>query len=147
MRDGRGRRWANFRAWLGTAALDADLGAIYFEDVKAHGPGAVLAAHVYGGFLAHLELFAEMNRIPMVGVGVGQVKKHWTGKGNALKADMIRVAKERGFSPKDDNEADALALLDYALCDQGEPTKTAIEVVAHRPPVLREWVDPFKAAP
>ena len=127
VREGAGQRWIKFRRFLAETAAEADLGAIYFEDVKAHGQGAVLAAHVYGGFLAHLELWAELNRIPLHGIGVGTVKKHWTGKGNAKKSDMLRVARERGLRPVDDNEADALALLDYALCDQGEHTPTPIE--------------------
>lgn len=42
------------------------------------------------------------------------LKKSFTGSGNATKADMIATAKLRGFDPKTDDEADAIALLCYA---------------------------------
>ena len=46
---------------------------------------------------------------------MGTIKKHATGKGNAGKGDMIAAAILRGHDPEDDNEADALALLDWAI--------------------------------
>ena len=49
------------------------------------------------------------------GVPVGTIKRHATGKGNAPKAAMIAAAHGRGFSPADDNEADAIAILFWAL--------------------------------
>lgn len=128
-RDGAGQRWLRFCRFLGELSRDADLGVVYFEDVKRHPPGQVIAAHVYGGFLAHLEVWSETRNVPMRGVGVGVVKKHWTGKGNAVKADMLRVARERGLRPADDNEADALAILDLALCLEGQTTPTTIEII------------------
>ena len=45
---------------------------------------------------------------------MGTIKKHATGTGNAGKAEMI-AARVRGFNPQDDNEADALALLAWAV--------------------------------
>jgi hypothetical protein len=50
-----------------------------------------------------------------VGLPVGAIKKNATGKGNATKAEMIAYAKLQGFTPVDDNEADALAILFLAL--------------------------------
>ena len=41
--------------------------------------------------------------------------KHATGKGNATKEAMERSARERGWTPIDDNEADALWILDWAM--------------------------------
>ncbi|GAB6050818.1 hypothetical protein JCM16106_16670 [Hydrogenophilus islandicus] len=35
------------------------------------------------------------------------------------KAEMIAAAKARGFDPVDDNHADALALLDWAMAQGG----------------------------
>lgn len=34
-----------------------------------------------------------------------------TGSGNASKAAVIAAVQRQGFAPKDDNEADAIALL------------------------------------
>lgn len=113
-----GQRWLKFRAFLTEIGRSSgDLHAVYYEDVKNH--AGVLASHIYGGFLAHLQYWCEMNRIPCKPVGVGQIKKHWTGKGNAKKDEMIAEAERRGFRPVDDNHADALALLDLAREKEG----------------------------
>lgn len=77
------------------------------------------AAHAYGGFMAHLTAWCEHHQIPYQGVPVGTIKKHATGKGNASKAEMIAAAQARGFTPADDNHADALALLDWAMAQGG----------------------------
>ena len=42
-----------------------------------------------------------------------------TGKGNADKQAMIAAVRERGFEPADDNEADAIAILLWALETKG----------------------------
>ena len=46
---------------------------------------------------------------------VGRIKKHATGKGNAGKGEVIASVTARGHAPSDDNEADALALLHWAI--------------------------------
>jgi Holliday junction resolvasome RuvABC endonuclease subunit len=48
-------------------------------------------------------------------VPVGTIKRHATGRGNADKDAVIAAVRALGFDPVDDNEADALALLDWAL--------------------------------
>lgn len=115
---GYGQRWLAFRQWLGdTGRTAGEVHAVYYEDVKRH--EGILAAHAYGGFLAMLEAWCATNRIPLHPVGVGEVKKHWTGKGNANKEAMIAAAHEKGFRPVDDNHADALAILSYAREQEG----------------------------
>ena len=57
--------------------------------------------------------------MPYQGVPVGTIKRHATGKGNAPKEAMIAAARGRGFSPADDNEADAIALLLWAVETSG----------------------------
>jgi len=69
--------------------------------------------------MAVLTAWAEMRGVPYQGVPVGTIKKSATGKGNASKAMMIEAARKRGFFPKDDNEADAIAILLWALKTQG----------------------------
>ena len=66
-------------------------------------------------FPGHLTAWCEHHHIPYQGVPVGTIKKHATGKGNAGKDEMIAAAQARGHAPADDNEADALALLHWAL--------------------------------
>jgi hypothetical protein len=112
--EGGGMVYLRFRAWLQEVDETAGgIGAVYFEEVRFH--AGVTAAHVHGGFLAHLTAWAEMNRIPYRGVPVGTIKRHITGKGNASKEEVIAAVRALGFDPTDDNEADAIALLDWAL--------------------------------
>ena len=112
---GPGKRWLAFREFLTARAREAgSIQAVYYEDVKQ--PFASnLAARAYCGLLAVLELWCAANNIPLYGIGVGTIKKHATGRGNAKKPEMIAAAKARGIAAKDDNEADAVALLAYAL--------------------------------
>ncbi len=69
------------------------------------------ASHIYGGFLATLTAWCEHHQIPYEGIPVGIIKKATTGKGNASKEEMIKAVCAKGHTPKDDNEADALAIL------------------------------------
>ena len=111
--EGPGQRWLKFNAWLGERArLAGDIHAIYYELVLRH--TAVQAAHVYGGFEAHLQAWADRNQIRLVGVPVPVIKKSATGKGNADKTAMVQAMASRGYRVVDDNHADALALLEYA---------------------------------
>ena len=73
------------------------------------------AAHAYGGFLATLTAWCEHHQIPYSGVPVGTIKKHATGKGNADKQAMVEAARRIGHHPQDDNEADAIMLLMWAI--------------------------------
>ena len=113
--EGGGMRFLKFKRWLsdmsycGTYPIDA----VYFEEVRRH--AGVDAAHAYGGFMAHLTAWCEHHQIPYQGVPVGTIKKSWTGRGNANKSAMIAKARWLGHSPIDDNETDALALLDWAM--------------------------------
>lgn len=114
--EGGGMQWLRFRKWL-TEMHDehGPIEAVYFEEVHRH--AGTIAAHVYGGFLAHLTAWCEgrQPKVPYQGIPVGTIKKAWTGKGNANKDAMIAEAKARGFNPKTDNDADALALLHCVL--------------------------------
>jgi hypothetical protein len=112
--EGGGMPFLKFKRWL-TEMKNTSGGfdAVYFEEVRNH--AGIDAAHKYGGFLAHLTSWCELQQIPYQGVPVGTIKKHVTGKGNASKAEVIAAVKAKGFNLKDDNEADSLALLDLVL--------------------------------
>lgn len=106
--EGGGMRYLRFTRWLDEMAFEG-LSGVWFEEVRRH--AGTDAAHVYGGLMATLTAWCELRGIPYEGVPVGTIKRHATGKGNANKDAMIAAAIARGFAPKDDNEADALALL------------------------------------
>lgn len=115
--EGGGMRYLRFKRWLTEVKQSTDmLGAVFFEEVRRH--AGVDAAHAYGGFMAHLTAWCEHHQIPYQGVPVGTIKRHATGKGNAGKQDVIAAVRSRGYQPADDNEADALALLHWALDTQ-----------------------------
>ncbi len=115
--EGGGMRYLRFKRWLGELRqLATDIHSIYFEEVRRH--AGVDAAHVYGGLLATLTAWCEHHNLPYQGVPVGTIKRHATGKGNAGKDEVIQAMRSLGHSVKDDNEADALALLHWALDNQ-----------------------------
>ena len=116
--EGGGMRYLRFKRWLTDIKQCADgINWVVFEEVRKH--AGVDAAHAYGGFMAHLTAWCEHHQIPYQGVPVGTIKKHATGRGNAGKIEMIAAAKARGIEPVDDNHADALALLDWAMAQGG----------------------------
>lgn len=107
--EGGGMRFVRFEQQLDTLAKDTDVKLVAFEEVHRH--RGTDAAHIYGGLLAVLCAWCEKRKIPYHGVGVGTIKKHVTGKGNADKPQMIAAVRKHGFEPEDDNEADAIALM------------------------------------
>jgi len=113
--DGGGIRYLRFRGWLDGNVNDAAV--VHFEEVRRH--AGTDAAHVYGGLLATLTAWCEQHGVAYQGVPVGTIKRFIAGKGNADKAAVIAAIRDRGFNPTDDNEADAIAILLWAVETQG----------------------------
>lgn len=115
--EGGGMRFLRFKRWLSELKdMAADIHAVYFEEVRRH--AGVDAAHVYGGLMATLTSWCEHHKVPYQGVPVGTIKKHATGKGNAGKQEVIAAMRALGHPVTDDNEADALAILHWAIDTQ-----------------------------
>jgi crossover junction endodeoxyribonuclease RuvC len=115
---GGGVRFLRFKHWLTELKHDAGgLDLVVYEQVRRH--AGVDASHAYGGWLATLTAWCEHHGIPYEGVPVGTIKRHIAGKGNADKRAVIEAVRARGFNPADDNEADALAILLWAIDTQG----------------------------
>lgn len=115
--EGGGMRYLRFSRWLTELHDLAPFDAVYFEEVRRH--NSTDAAHVYGGLMATLTSWCETREIPYEGVPVGTIKKHVTGKGNASKDAVIEAIRAAGHAPTDENEADALALLTWAIDTDG----------------------------
>jgi Holliday junction resolvasome RuvABC endonuclease subunit len=112
--EGGGMRYLRFCRWLAEITdLAGGLGRIVFEEVRSH--AGTDAAHIYGGFLGQLTAWCEERAVPYEGVPVGTIKRHATGRGNADKQAVLAAVTARGYRPADDNEADALALLLWAI--------------------------------
>jgi hypothetical protein len=80
------------------------------EELPSSGPGTILA----------LDLATKTGWA--LRLANGQIisdKRHIAGKGNADKQAVIAAVRERGFSPSDDNEADAIAILLWAIDTHG----------------------------
>ena len=87
---------------------------VWFEEVRRH--NGVAAAHVYGALMGTVAEWCDLRDIPYSGVSVGTIKKFATGSGNASKERMISAVKEKWrANVKDDNEADAIALLECQM--------------------------------
>ena len=87
---------------------------VFYEDVRRH--LGTQAAHVYGGYLAILQMVCAEHSIALNGIPVGTIKKHATGNGRATKQMMIDAAREKlNYKGNDDNEADALWILDAGI--------------------------------
>lgn len=111
-----GQRWLRARSFVTDLVVRHQVHAIAYEDVKRH--AGTDAAHAYGAFLCLVQMVADSHRAALMPVGVGTIKKHWTGKGNADKAAMEAQARARGFRPESDNDADALAILHWAVAQE-----------------------------
>jgi len=112
-KDRPGVRFLLFRTWLRDMLVNVKPTKVTYEEVMRWSSGN--AAKVYCGLLAILQTECESKQIPYEGVHVGTIKKSATGSGNASKEEMIQAMRAKGYHPKDDNEADALALLFFSL--------------------------------
>ena len=113
-----GMRFLRFKRWL--TEIKNQVGGFdlaVYEQVRRH--AGVDAAHAFGGWLAILTAWCDCHDIAYQGVPVGTIKRFIAGKGNADKAAVIAAIRARGFNPADDNEADALAILLWAIETQG----------------------------
>ena len=111
---GGGMQFLRFKRWLTEVKnTTGGIDAVYLEEIRRH--AGTSAAHIFGGWLAILTAWCEHHSIPYEGVPVGTIKRHVTGKGNAPKQAVIEAVRARGFAPADDNEADAIALLLWAI--------------------------------
>ena len=116
--EGGGYRYLRFRRWLEQQAHIPD--AVYYEEVRRH--LGTDAAHIYGGLLATLTAWCEEHQIPYCGVGVGTIKRFIANKGNASKQEVMDAIHAKGYEDvDDDNQADALAILFWAIAEAGDP--------------------------
>ena len=118
--EGGGMRWVRFQTWLRELHAKTQCQIIVFEEVRNH--KGISAAHAYGGFLATLTAFCENIPLPYSSIPVVTIKRFITGKGNANKEAVIKAVQAKGFTPLDDNEADAISIL---LCAEAQTARVA----------------------
>jgi crossover junction endodeoxyribonuclease RuvC len=115
-----GEQLRQFMLWLSGKVVDADK---YF---RCELPATSIDLVVYErphlrGWAASFSLVGRAAVVEMIrsnskcsSVHSATIKKFITGSGRATKEDVIAAVKKRGFKPKDDNAADAIALWLYA---------------------------------
>ena len=77
--------------------------------------GAAKSVYMLNGLAFVVQMAAAMKVVERREYTVFDVRLRLLGKKKATKAEVIKWAEDQGFEPEDDNEADALALLTYAL--------------------------------
>lgn len=94
-------------------ALGQGIDLVVYE--QPHHRGAA-ATRVTLGLAAHVESWCAEHGIEHTAVHSSELKRHATGKGNAKKAAMVEAARHLvAGEVEDDNQADAICLLDYAI--------------------------------
>jgi hypothetical protein len=86
---------------------------VFYEKVMRH--LGTTAAHVYGAFLNKLHEKCAEYDVPFEGLSVQEIKMFATGKGNGSKELVGKACLAWGFTPKSEDEADAIAILKTAL--------------------------------
>lgn len=117
-----GMRFVRFNRWLDDFLLrpvGEDLRArvdlIVYEQTLPSAPGA-LAREIETGFATRVQEFCARYDIEhQAPLYPAQLKKWTTGHGNAKKPAMLEAVARRWRRVDDHNEADAIALLHYAL--------------------------------
>ena len=111
--DSPGMRFLRFRSWLKDMFSMTDPALVIYE--RAHMRGGY-ATDLLVGFTTRIQEECAEQGVECEAVHTATLKKAATGSGRADKAAMIAVAEERfGRTTVDDNEADALCLLWYAM--------------------------------
>ena len=111
-----GMRFLRCRSFLNELFDMARPNVIVYE--QAHHRGGAATRCGVGLVTVVLE-FAAQHKIATMSVHSATLKKWATGSGRANKGDMIKTCISRGYQPQDDNEADAILLLLYAVEELG----------------------------
>lgn len=111
--ESKGIRFLRFNTWLVGMLELVKPHVVVYE--MAHFRGGH-ATEILVGMTTRIEQFCEERGIEYSSVHSGTLKKQICGKGNANKKEvMMAVKKIYNREVSGDDEADALALLDYAI--------------------------------
>lgn len=117
-RETRGDRLLRLWRWLHRIQTATPLALLAYELVQHMGTNQRLAAHCYAQFQAVVLTFAARHQIPVKEVHTGTLKKAIAGRGSFPKGQAKEAVKAaiiaRGYTPDTYDEADALAVLEWA---------------------------------
>ena len=120
-RESGGMRFLRFASWLSEMFDLVKPSVVTYE--MPHNRGGS-ATEVLNGMVAIVQKECASRGIEYTSVHSATLKKFATGSGRANKEDMIQACNDKlSKSVKDDNEADALWLLEYAKEEFGREGK------------------------
>lgn len=113
----QGFKLLRFRAILDEACKLNKVSVIAYEKPGGRNYAALV---LHSKLVGEIEKYCEENNIEYKGYSAGDIKKFATGKGNSGKPAMIEAAQEKlGYEGNDDNEADALWILELLKFELG----------------------------
>lgn len=112
--ESEGMRVVRFKAKVKELIALEEITLVSYERPAGMHKASIMVASEMVGVLK--DLCIELG-IDLACYSASEIKKFATGKGNAKKEAMVAAAKEQGFSPKDDNEADAIHLYNLTIKD------------------------------
>jgi hypothetical protein len=111
--DSPGMRFLRCRSWLREMKkLLGNIDLICYEQPHQRGGHPTQVAM---GLTTEVLSFSARANIETTSVHSMSLKKWATGKGNAKKERMVEEAKSRGYDVANDDEADAVLMLEYTL--------------------------------
>lgn len=110
-----GMKFLRFRAKLDELIQLNNVKLVAFERPSGNKPAALIS---HSKFVVIIETRCQELGIEYRGYSASEIKKFATGKGNSGKPAMVEAAQEKlGYLGKDDNEADALWILNLLKSD------------------------------
>ena len=112
--ESEGMRVVRFKAKVKEMVELENISLISYERPAGLFKSSIMVASEMVGVL---KLLCIEKGIDLACYSATEIKKFATGKGNANKEAMIQAAKDLGFNPSDDNEADAIHLYNLTKKD------------------------------
>lgn len=113
--ESNGMMFLRFNGWLDELHASQLFTAIYYE--QAHHRGGA-ATEICVNLTGRVQEYAARRGIECCPVHTATIKKNVIGTGRASKDEIMAWFQNIvGYPPIDDNEADARALLEYAMMD------------------------------
>jgi len=113
-----GRYLDAYRVWLAEMINQLSPGRVVMEAPILPSTTNLATTRKLYGLAGVTELVARDHEVAAMEVNNAQVRRHFAGVGRgkreAMKRAVVNACRERGWQPDTDDEADALAVLDYA---------------------------------
>lgn len=105
-----------FDCWLrDIVALERPTVLCFEAPIFMSGRTSIQTARKLMGLASHCEFVCADLRLTCREANIMTVKSFFAGTGRASKDDMIAAARRFGWFPKNDNEADSLAVWSYSV--------------------------------